>query len=94
MKRSLIVFLCLMLAACDLMSPFRRDPPVLESIWPDMPADVRRACDLLPPAPAKGSNMGHLLVNDDVFIGLYEECALRNDTKLDWYERTRPKPAQ
>jgi hypothetical protein len=55
---------------------------------------VRRSCDLLPAAPPKGSNMGHLLVNDDVFIGLYEECALRNDTKVDWYQRTRPKPAQ
>lgn len=62
-------------------------PPVPPLPQPKMPANVRATCEPLPPAPKRGSNMGHLYTFTGDVIALYDECAQRDRAKLEWAEK-------
>lgn len=82
--KSAAALCALVLAGCGHMV---EAPPVDPLPPPKMPANIRATCEPLPPAPKRGSNMGHLYAFTGEIIALYDDCAQRDRAKLEWAEK-------
>lgn len=77
--RHAALLLTLMLAGCGASAPKLVEPPITQA-----PANVVVPCDPIPDPPGRGASMGQLYSFTGALIGLYGECAARDQGKLDF----------
>ena len=78
-------YLVLLIAAVALGGCGHIPVTVDAAVVPRDPS-VQTPCDLVPPSPARGSSFGEVYTFSQTMVGLYGECALRDQAKGDWIE--------
>lgn len=75
----LVLAALLALGGCGTTYQVRSDAHIAA-----VPADVKKECDPVPEAPARGSDFGALYQFATALVAKYGECALRDQAKANY----------